>query len=132
MTARQPAPTTLRFGVQLTPTTDLPGRLETTHAAEEGGLDLIGLQDHPSIPDLADTLALVATLAAHTHRIAYFPDVATLPLRPPGHAGQGHRQPGPADRRAHRAGSGRRRLLVSHHPHGRGPPQPRPDRRHTG
>lgn len=83
MTARQPAPTALRFGVQLTPTTDLPGRLELAHAAEEGGLDLIGLQDHPYVPDLADTLALMATLAAHTHRIAFFPDVATLPLRPP-------------------------------------------------
>jgi alkanesulfonate monooxygenase SsuD/methylene tetrahydromethanopterin reductase-like flavin-dependent oxidoreductase (luciferase family) len=52
-------------------------------AAEEGGLDLIGIQDHPYQRRFVDTFALIAFLAARTTRVRLFPDVANLPLRPP-------------------------------------------------
>lgn len=52
-------------------------------AAERGGLDLIGIQDHPYQRRFLDTFALIADLAARTQRIRFFPDVANLPLRGP-------------------------------------------------
>jgi alkanesulfonate monooxygenase SsuD/methylene tetrahydromethanopterin reductase-like flavin-dependent oxidoreductase (luciferase family) len=51
--------------------------------AEELGVDLIGIQDHPYQRRFLDTFALIADLAARTSRIRFFPDVADLPLRPP-------------------------------------------------
>ncbi|WP_420122192.1 LLM class flavin-dependent oxidoreductase [Nakamurella sp.] len=51
--------------------------------AEQSGLDLIGVQDHPYNPDLLDTWTLLAHLAAATTTIRLFPDVACVPLRPP-------------------------------------------------
>ncbi len=50
--------------------------------AEDRGLDLIGIQDHPYNPDLLDTWTLLSHLAAATERIRLFPDVICLPLRP--------------------------------------------------
>lgn len=52
-------------------------------AADAVGLDLIGVQDHPYQSRFLDTWALIPALAAVTERIAFFPDVANLPLRPP-------------------------------------------------
>lgn len=51
--------------------------------AEDLGLDLVGIQDHPYQRRFLDTFALLAYLAAATERIGLFPDVAHLPLRPP-------------------------------------------------
>lgn len=51
--------------------------------AEQSGLDLIGVQDHPYNPDLLDTWTLLSHLAAATSTIRLFPDVACVPLRPP-------------------------------------------------
>jgi alkanesulfonate monooxygenase SsuD/methylene tetrahydromethanopterin reductase-like flavin-dependent oxidoreductase (luciferase family) len=51
--------------------------------AERGGLDLIGIQDHPYQRRFLDTFALIADLLARTERLRIFPDVANLPLRPP-------------------------------------------------
>ena len=51
--------------------------------AEEAGLDLIGIQDHPYQWRFYDTWTLIAYLAGRTSRIRFFPDVAMLPLRPP-------------------------------------------------
>ncbi|MDV6012205.1 LLM class flavin-dependent oxidoreductase [Haloechinothrix sp. LS1_15] len=51
--------------------------------ADTGGLDLIGVQDHPYQRRFLDTWALMATLLARTERVRVFPDVASLPLRPP-------------------------------------------------
>lgn len=52
-------------------------------AAEHGGLDFVGIQDHPYQRRHLDTWALMATVLARTERLRVFPDVANLPLRPP-------------------------------------------------
>src|SRR6266550_8057775 len=51
--------------------------------ADEAGLDLIGIQDHPYQRRFLDTWMLMATVLANTQRVRVFPDVANLPLRPP-------------------------------------------------
>ena len=55
----------------------------TARRADELGLDLVGVQDHPYQPRFLDTWTLLSTIAAETERIRLFPDVANLPLRPP-------------------------------------------------
>jgi alkanesulfonate monooxygenase SsuD/methylene tetrahydromethanopterin reductase-like flavin-dependent oxidoreductase (luciferase family) len=62
---------------------ELEGVLAQAQAAEEGGLELIGIQDHPYQRRFLDTFALLAFLAARTTRVRLFPDVANLPLRHP-------------------------------------------------
>src|SRR2546423_15534510 len=57
--------------------------LEHVTAAEEAGLDLVGIQDHPYQRRFLDTWSLIPFLAARTSTIRFFPDVANLPLRPP-------------------------------------------------
>jgi alkanesulfonate monooxygenase SsuD/methylene tetrahydromethanopterin reductase-like flavin-dependent oxidoreductase (luciferase family) len=52
-------------------------------AAERGGLDVVGIQDHPYQRRFLDTFALIADLQARTSTIRFFPDVASLPMRPP-------------------------------------------------
>jgi alkanesulfonate monooxygenase SsuD/methylene tetrahydromethanopterin reductase-like flavin-dependent oxidoreductase (luciferase family) len=52
-------------------------------AADQGGLQLVGIQDHPYQSRFLDTFALIPTLLAETRRISFFTDVANLPLRPP-------------------------------------------------
>ncbi|MGH2382011.1 MAG: LLM class flavin-dependent oxidoreductase [Candidatus Limnocylindria bacterium] len=52
-------------------------------AAERGGLDLVGIQDHPYQRRFLDTFVLIADLLARTSRLRFFPDVASLPMRPP-------------------------------------------------
>lgn len=52
-------------------------------AAERGGLDLIGIQDHPYQRRFLDTFALIGDLLARTERLTFFPAVANLPLRDP-------------------------------------------------
>ena len=52
-------------------------------AADRGGLDYIGIQDHPYQRRHMDTWMLMATVLARTERVRVFPDVANLPLRPP-------------------------------------------------
>jgi alkanesulfonate monooxygenase SsuD/methylene tetrahydromethanopterin reductase-like flavin-dependent oxidoreductase (luciferase family) len=74
----------LELGVSLTPLASGLDRIETAvRAAEEGGLDLAGFQDHPYQWRFVDTWTLIAWLAARTERIRLFPDVANLPLRQP-------------------------------------------------
>jgi alkanesulfonate monooxygenase SsuD/methylene tetrahydromethanopterin reductase-like flavin-dependent oxidoreductase (luciferase family) len=74
----------LRFGVFVTPSAaDHAQVIEQVQAAERGGLDLIGIQDHPYQRRFLDTFTLIADLAARTQRIRFFPDVANLPLRGP-------------------------------------------------
>jgi alkanesulfonate monooxygenase SsuD/methylene tetrahydromethanopterin reductase-like flavin-dependent oxidoreductase (luciferase family) len=72
----------MQFGFSLLPTADLRTHLALVDAAEEGGLDLVGVQDHPYAPRLVETFSLIATLLARTERLRFFPDVAALPLRP--------------------------------------------------
>ncbi len=52
-------------------------------AADEGGLALVGIQDHPYQRHFFDTWSLIPTLFAETKQISFFTDVANLPLRPP-------------------------------------------------
>jgi len=74
----------LLFGVFVTPAA---ARHEEVVAlvrrADELGLDLVGVQDHPYQPAFLDTWTLLSVLAARTRSIRLFPDVANLPLRPP-------------------------------------------------
>ena len=51
--------------------------------ADETGLDLVAIQDHPYQRAFLDTWTLLASLAPRTERVRFFPDVANLPLRPP-------------------------------------------------
>jgi alkanesulfonate monooxygenase SsuD/methylene tetrahydromethanopterin reductase-like flavin-dependent oxidoreductase (luciferase family) len=51
--------------------------------ADEAGLDLVGIQDHPYQRRFLDTWTLIAALAVRTERIRLFPAVASVPLRPP-------------------------------------------------
>jgi alkanesulfonate monooxygenase SsuD/methylene tetrahydromethanopterin reductase-like flavin-dependent oxidoreductase (luciferase family) len=74
----------LEFGISLVPNAaeaDLLLRL--TKVADEEGLDLVGIQDHPYQWRFLDTWTLISWLAPQTSRIRFFPDVANLPLRPP-------------------------------------------------
>ncbi|HKP91029.1 MAG TPA: LLM class flavin-dependent oxidoreductase [Thermoleophilaceae bacterium] len=78
--ARRP----LEFGVSIVPALDeLDAGRAIVRAAEEGGLDLVGIQDHPYQRRFLDPFSLIATLLAETERLRFFPDVANLPLRPP-------------------------------------------------
>jgi alkanesulfonate monooxygenase SsuD/methylene tetrahydromethanopterin reductase-like flavin-dependent oxidoreductase (luciferase family) len=80
MTSRYGRP--LEFGISITPTS---GELNTAHElarrADELGLDLIGIQDHPYQWRFLETWSLIGDLLARTERIRMFPDVANLPLR---------------------------------------------------
>ncbi len=76
--------TTPEFGLFLIPdAASYPDLLRQVDAAERGGLDLIGIQDHPYQRRFLDTFVLMADLLARTERLRFFPDVANLPLRPP-------------------------------------------------
>ncbi|RFS81804.1 LLM class flavin-dependent oxidoreductase [Actinomadura spongiicola] len=72
----------LEFGYFLVPNADDP-LLDTARAADRVGLDLIGVQDHPYQRRYVDTWTLLSMIAAVTTRVRVFPDVASLPLRPP-------------------------------------------------
>ena len=72
------------FGISVVPATERLDRIrELVHAADEAGLDLVGIQDHPYQRHFFETWSLMATLLAETKRISFFTDVANLPLRPP-------------------------------------------------
>jgi alkanesulfonate monooxygenase SsuD/methylene tetrahydromethanopterin reductase-like flavin-dependent oxidoreductase (luciferase family) len=74
----------LEFGLSIVPAsadTELARRL--ARRADDLGLDLIGIQDHPYQWRFLDTWTLIADLLARTERIRFFPDVANLPLRGP-------------------------------------------------
>ncbi|MGH3010807.1 MAG: LLM class flavin-dependent oxidoreductase [Gaiellaceae bacterium] len=74
----------LEFGLSIVP---VSAEVELARAlarrAEELGLDLIGVQDHPYQWRYLETWSLIADLLARTERIRVFPDVANLPLRGP-------------------------------------------------
>ena len=77
-------PLTPLFGANVDPNTDkLEETYERTRVAEETGLDLITIQDHPYQRRFLDTWTLLSVLAAKTSRIHLGTNVANLPLRPP-------------------------------------------------
>ena len=74
----------MSFGLSVTPTADSYSEIVAqVLAAERVGLDLVGIQDHPYQRRFLDTFALIADLLARTSRLRFFPDVASLPMRPP-------------------------------------------------
>jgi alkanesulfonate monooxygenase SsuD/methylene tetrahydromethanopterin reductase-like flavin-dependent oxidoreductase (luciferase family) len=74
----------LDIGISIVPYADSLDRgRELVRVADEAGLRLVGIQDHPYQHRFVDTFALVATLLAETRRISFVTDVANLPLRPP-------------------------------------------------
>ena len=44
---------------------------------------MVGIQDHPYQRRFPDTFSLMADVAARTEMVRIFPDVASLPMRPP-------------------------------------------------
>jgi alkanesulfonate monooxygenase SsuD/methylene tetrahydromethanopterin reductase-like flavin-dependent oxidoreductase (luciferase family) len=75
---------TVELGAFVVPDATEPAAvLDQVLAAERGGLDLIGIQDHPYQRRFLDTFSLLAFIAARTERVRLFPDVANLPLRDP-------------------------------------------------
>ncbi len=74
----------ITFGISVTPTAaDYPEIVGQVLAAERGGLDLVGIQDHPYQRRFLDAFALIGDLLARTSRLRFFPDVASLPMRGP-------------------------------------------------
>ena len=74
----------VEFGLSLVPTSaDLEQARELARLAEERGLDVIGIQDHPYQWRFLETWSLIGDLLARTERVRLFPDVANLPLRLP-------------------------------------------------
>src|ERR687891_106082 len=82
MTSRYGRP--LEFGISIVPVSaDADQARALARRADELGLDLVGIQDHPYQVRFLDTWTLLADLLARTERIRFFPDVANLPLRGP-------------------------------------------------
>jgi alkanesulfonate monooxygenase SsuD/methylene tetrahydromethanopterin reductase-like flavin-dependent oxidoreductase (luciferase family) len=57
--------------------------LERARMADELGLDLLTIQDHPYNPGFLDTWTLLAALGAATRRVGLGTNVLCTPLRPP-------------------------------------------------
>lgn len=74
----------VRFGIFPSPeVAKLDQTLAAAAIADRGGLELVGIQDHPYQARFLDTWALMGLVLARTEQIHVFPDVASLPLRPP-------------------------------------------------
>ncbi|HEX5549009.1 MAG TPA: LLM class flavin-dependent oxidoreductase, partial [Ktedonobacterales bacterium] len=74
----------LQFGYFLIPdASDIAGLMRLARQVDEQGIDLIGIQDHPYQRRFLDTWMLLPAIATQTRRVRIFPDVASLPLRPP-------------------------------------------------
>ena len=74
----------VQFGVSVVPEAETAdAAIATVLAADEAGLDVVGIQDHPYQRRFLDTWTLLAFLAGQTERIRLVPDVANLPLRQP-------------------------------------------------
>jgi alkanesulfonate monooxygenase SsuD/methylene tetrahydromethanopterin reductase-like flavin-dependent oxidoreductase (luciferase family) len=77
-------PGKILFGANADPVADrLDEAFTIAKIADDNGLDLIGIQDHPYNHTFVDTMALIGTIVPMTTRVHLFPNVADLPLRPP-------------------------------------------------
>jgi alkanesulfonate monooxygenase SsuD/methylene tetrahydromethanopterin reductase-like flavin-dependent oxidoreductase (luciferase family) len=75
---------TPRFGISLDPTVGDPrDPFRLAKIADENGLDLLTIQDHPYQWRFYETWTLLTALAIGTERIHVTPNVANLPLRLP-------------------------------------------------
>jgi alkanesulfonate monooxygenase SsuD/methylene tetrahydromethanopterin reductase-like flavin-dependent oxidoreductase (luciferase family) len=80
----QPAPPTPQFGISIDPSAADPQEpFRRAQIADEHGLDLITLMDHPYNNRLFDTWTLLTALAVRTQRVHVAGNVLSLPLRPP-------------------------------------------------
>jgi alkanesulfonate monooxygenase SsuD/methylene tetrahydromethanopterin reductase-like flavin-dependent oxidoreductase (luciferase family) len=70
------------FGLSITPD-NVEKAFALAKTADQLGLDIIGIQDHPYNGTFLDTWTLISMLAASTGKIRFFPDVSDLPMRPP-------------------------------------------------
>ncbi len=57
--------------------------LEHARLADDLGLDLVGIQDHPYQPRFLDALTLLTAIAVQTTRLRVLPDVVNLQMRRP-------------------------------------------------
>jgi alkanesulfonate monooxygenase SsuD/methylene tetrahydromethanopterin reductase-like flavin-dependent oxidoreductase (luciferase family) len=74
----------VEFGLSVTPGWVDPSGVEPlVRLADEAGLELVGIQDHPYQWRFHDTWTLISYLAGRTSKVRFLPDVANLPLRPP-------------------------------------------------
>jgi alkanesulfonate monooxygenase SsuD/methylene tetrahydromethanopterin reductase-like flavin-dependent oxidoreductase (luciferase family) len=73
-----------RFGISIDPTVGNPREpFRLAKIADENGLDLMTIQDHPYQWRFYETWTLLTALAVSTERIHVTPNVANLPLRLP-------------------------------------------------
>jgi len=73
-----------QFGVNVNPAADdVPDSFERARLADELGLDLITIQDHPYNRHFLETWTLLSVLGARTQRVRLGTNVASTPLRPP-------------------------------------------------
>ncbi|WP_299277071.1 LLM class flavin-dependent oxidoreductase, partial [uncultured Georgenia sp.] len=74
----------LELGVFVTPGNDPPhSAVDLAVRAEELGLDLVTVQDHPYQPRFHETWTLLSWVAGRTDRIRLAPSVLNVPMRPP-------------------------------------------------
>jgi alkanesulfonate monooxygenase SsuD/methylene tetrahydromethanopterin reductase-like flavin-dependent oxidoreductase (luciferase family) len=74
----------VEVGVFVVPSAEDPqATIDQAIAADEAGLDVIAIQDHPYQRRFFDTWTLLSYLAGRTSRAKLVPDVANLPLRLP-------------------------------------------------
>jgi alkanesulfonate monooxygenase SsuD/methylene tetrahydromethanopterin reductase-like flavin-dependent oxidoreductase (luciferase family) len=74
----------LEIGVFVAPDANDPAStLGQIVAADESGVDIVAIQDHPYQRRYFDTWTLLAYAAGRTERVRLVTDVANLPLRPP-------------------------------------------------
>src|SRR2546426_11892465 len=72
------------FGLSITPySSNLENIFKLAKTADDLGLDIIGIQDHPYNGSFMDTWTLLSGLASSTGKVRYFADVSDLPMRPP-------------------------------------------------
>jgi alkanesulfonate monooxygenase SsuD/methylene tetrahydromethanopterin reductase-like flavin-dependent oxidoreductase (luciferase family) len=74
----------VRLGIFVVPdATDPASTVGQILAADETGLEFVGVQDHPYQRRFFDTWTLLSFLAGKTERVRFVPDVLNLPLRSP-------------------------------------------------
>jgi alkanesulfonate monooxygenase SsuD/methylene tetrahydromethanopterin reductase-like flavin-dependent oxidoreductase (luciferase family) len=74
----------VKLGVFVVPdATSAEATVEQIVAADQAGLDLVGVQDHPYQRRFFDTWTLLSYVGARTEQIRLVPDVTNLPLRQP-------------------------------------------------
>ncbi|MGX1808571.1 LLM class flavin-dependent oxidoreductase [Nocardia sp. NPDC055321] len=74
----------VRFGISIPPVAAaLADVLDMTRAAEDEGLDLVGIQDHPGAPERGDAFTVLGPALETTRRITLYSGIAAMPLRRP-------------------------------------------------